>query len=97
MLHIDNSEKLLAFRRGSGVFAFNFHPSHSQREFFLPVKQPGEYEVILATDNYDFGGQGRIANAQGYTAKVEDGKLGFRIYLPSRTAVVLRKRREKRN
>jgi len=95
-LWISNSDKTMAFRRGAGIFVFNFHPSHSQREFFLPVKQPGEYEVILATDNYDFGGQGRIANAEIYTARVEGGKLGFRIYLPSRTAVVLRKRREKK-
>ena len=49
--------------------------------------------MILASDNYDFGGQGRIANAQIYQAeKQPNGSIGFRIYLPSRTAIVLKKK-----
>lgn len=92
-LWTSNTDKLLAYKKGDLVFAFNFHPEHSYDGFFLPVGEPGEYEVILATDNFDFGGQGRIANAKIYEADKEaQGDTGFRIYLPSRTAVVLRKR-----
>jgi len=91
-LWTSNEEKLIAYRKGDVIFAFNFHPERSYDGFFLPVTEPGEYEVLLATDNYNFGGQGRIANAQIYRTKMDDqGRLGFQIYLPSRTAVVLRK------
>jgi len=99
-LWISNEEKIMAYSKGNTVFAFNFHPQRSYESFFLPVEQPGVYEVILATDNYDFGGHGRTANAQLYNAQRDgQGRLGFLIYLPSRSAVVLKKqspdRREK--
>ncbi len=95
-LLISNEDKLLVYKKGELVFAFNFHPWQSYDGLFLPVGEPGEYEVALASDNSCFGGQERISNTQLYeAAKNKQGETGFRIYLPSRTAVVLRKRREK--
>ena len=92
-LWTSNDDKILAYKKGELVFAFNFHPERSYDGFFLPVGEPGEYEVALATDNFDFGGHGRIANAQVYAAADNgQGNVGFRIYLPSRTAIVLKKR-----
>ncbi len=90
-LALDNSAKTMVYKKGSAVFAFNFHPSQSYTDLFLPVPEAGDYEVILATDDFCFGGQGRIYH-QTYTAQVQpDGKPGFTLYLPSRTAVVLKK------
>ena len=73
------------------MFAFNFHPVSSYDGYFLPMPEPGEYQVILASDDYCFGGQGRTYHST-YTAVTQpDGTVGFRIYLPSRTATVFRK------
>ena len=90
-LALDNWAKTIVYKKGSAVLAFNFHPENSYDGFFLPVQEEGEYTVCLSTDDFCFGGQGRIYH-QTYTAqRQEDGKLGFRLYLPSRTAVVLKK------
>ena len=92
-LQLHNTDKTLVYKKGTAFFAFNFHPTNSYEGFFVPTGEEGQFKVILASDNYDFGGFGRIANAEVYTAeKQPDGQIGFRIYLPSRTAVVLKKK-----
>ena len=92
-LLLNNTDKTLVYKKGTAYFAFNFHPVNSYDGLFVPVEDEGEYKVILASDNYNFGGHGRIANDYIYTAeKQEDGRIGFKIYLPSRTAVVLKKK-----
>lgn len=86
------ADKVMIYRRGRAVFAFNFHPTQSYTGYFLPVDEPGDYEVILSSDDQAFGGQNRIA-AQTYIAyRHPDGRTGFQVYLPSRTAIVLRKK-----
>ena len=86
-------EQTIAFSRKGLLFAFNFHPVNSYDGFFLQTDEEGLFRVILASDNYDFGGYGRVANAQVYEAKRQaDGRIGFQIYLPSRTAIVLKKK-----
>ena len=48
-------------------------------------------EVILSSDDHCYGGQGRVWH-QTYTAtKQPDGRIGFQVYLPQRTAIVLKK------
>jgi 1,4-alpha-glucan branching enzyme len=90
-LALDNTAKTLVYEKGS-VFAFNFHPVNSYEGCFLPMPEPGEYDVVMSTDDFCFGGQGRIYH-QTYATTEQDGKCGIRIYLPSRTAVVLRKKK----
>ena len=92
-LHLHNEDKTLVYKKGTAFFAFNFHPINSYDGFFVPTGEEGAFKVILASDNFDFGGQGRIANAEIYRAeKQPDGRIGFKIYLPSRTAIVLKKK-----
>ena len=92
-LYLHNTDKTLVYKKGSAFFAFNFHPVNSYDGFFLPTDEEGLFRVILATDNYDFGGYGRIANAQIYKAERQpDGRIGFKIYLPCRTAIVLKRK-----
>lgn len=91
-LYISNAEGLIAYQRGTTIFAFNFHPTRSYPDFFLPTGTPGTYHVLLDTDRTAFGGQARISNTLTYTAQVApDGRCGFFLYLPSRTAVVYKK------
>ncbi len=89
-LWLDNGAKTLIYQKGQGVFAFNLHPNNSYEGFFVPVPQAGRYQVVFATDDYCFGGQGRIYHAE-YETTVQDGKNGVLLYLPSRTALVLKK------
>ena len=90
--YLHNGEKTLVYEKGNTVFACNFHPWRSYEGCFLPVTEAGEYEVILTTDDYCFGGHGRIYHER-YTTKEENGRTGIRLYLPSRTAVVLKKKK----
>ena len=91
-LWVDNGTKLLAYQKGSGIFAFNFHPTDSYPGWFLPVPEPGEYEVVMSTDDLCYGGQGRIWH-QSYFSIEREGQPGVCVYLPSRTAVVLKKKK----
>ena len=95
-LMLDNTDKVLVYKKGGAYLAFNFHPYHSYDGRFVKVDEEGQYKVTMTTDDYCFGGQGRIWH-QTYTAeKQADGTYGFRIYLPSRTAVVFKKLPKKR-
>ncbi|MBP3634828.1 MAG: alpha amylase C-terminal domain-containing protein [Oscillospiraceae bacterium] len=90
---IGQDDKTLVYERKGLVFAFNFHPSYSPDGYFVPVEQEGKYKVVLTTDEGRFGGHDRISTTYVYDAvRQPDGKIGFRIYLPSRTAVVLKKK-----
>ena len=89
---IHNDDKVIIFTKGDLVFAFNFNPVNSYTDYFIPVDSAGEYSVVLSTDNENFGGFGRVDENYLYTAKkFGDKRIGFNLYLPSRTAIVLKK------
>ncbi len=90
-LYIDEGAQVLVYERGGVVFAFNFSPSNSYDGYFVKTGKKGSYEVIMTTDEECYGGWSRIAKPYVYTAEKGEGDIGFRMYLPSRTAVVLQK------
>ena len=90
-LMIHNDDKLMVYSKGEAVFAFNFHSSRSYEGLFLPMESEGEYQVLMSTDDFCYGGNGRIYHQTYSTVKNADGKVGIKVYLPSRTAVVLKK------
>ena len=90
-LWLDNSAKTLVYQKGGGLFAFNFHPENSYEGCFLRMPEAGEYDVVMSTDDFCFGGQGRIWH-QTYETVEYNGMPGIRLYLPSRTAVMLKKK-----
>lgn len=92
LLALDNTAKTLVYKKGDAVLAFNFHPMDSYNGYFLPMPNVGEYKVVMSTDDYCYGGQGRIWH-QRYTTVEQDGRAGILLYLPSRTAVVLKKKK----
>ena len=90
-LSLDNEDKTLVYQKGAALFAFNFHPTRSAVRFFVKTPEPGQYRVVLSTDDAPYGGQKRIWHQTYQAAPNEIGEPGFYMYLPSRTAAMLRK------
>ncbi len=84
-LYLHNDDKVMVYEKGDVLFVFNFHPERSFTGYGIPVPEKGNYQVVMSTDDFSFGGQGRIYH-QSYT-----GINNFSMYLPSRTATVLKK------
>ncbi len=92
---LDEERKLIAFQRKGMLFAFNFHPSQSYPDLTIPVYGTGAYTVELSTDDERYGGQNRIAHMDYPVTGEGDGRH-VQLYLPARTAVVLRECRSRK-
>ncbi|XP_066995367.2 1,4-alpha-glucan-branching enzyme [Anabrus simplex] len=84
-------DKVIAFERAELLFIFNFHPTKSFTDYRIGVELPGEYKVVLNTDDEKFGGHRRVdASISHFT--FPEGFAGRRhsiqAYLPCRTALV---------
>lgn len=92
-LWLDNDRKVIAYRNKDLVYIYNFHPQNSYVSFAIPINDKGEFKVILDTDQEEFGGLSRIAHDVVYkTERLEYTDYdGIHIYIPSRTALVLKK------
>jgi 1,4-alpha-glucan branching enzyme len=84
-------EQTCAFYRGTLLFVFNFHPEQSQENVLIPVHQPGEYTVVLSSDDPEYGGFGNVRK-QTYSSKMFEGKHYIELYIPSRTCFVLKEK-----
>ena len=97
---MDRDLKLLAFERGGFLFIFNFHPDRSVPDLAIEAP-PGAYDLVTSTDDAEWGGQGRISPGQRFfTVPLREGNAlrhCLRLYLPARTAVVLRFLRSENN
>ena len=93
LLHLHNDDKLFAFQRGSFVFVFNFHPATSYTGYGIRTTA-GEYELAMDTDEFRFGGYGRLAPGQRFLTRARTGEPAAAqvlLYVPARSALVLRK------
>lgn len=88
-----SSDRILAFMRAGLLFVFNFHPTTSFSDYRMEVP-PGKYMAVLDSDEKKYGGHGRIRPDQEYFTMPERTLGGIkhwiRLYLPTRTALVLR-------
>ena len=73
MLLMKNPEQACAFYRGTLLFVFNFNPTQSLENVLIPVHQPGEYTVVLSSDDPKYGGFNNVKK-QTYSTKKFDGK-----------------------
>ena len=90
MVHEDF--KLLVYRRGPLVFAFNFHPTQSYPDLRVPVPDPADYRLLLDTDDGQFEGFARVAGGITYPRQNtpwQGRQQSVNIYLPNRSAQVL--------
>ena len=91
----NDGDQILAFMRGNLIFVFNFSPTRSFPDYGFLVPT-GSYDVILNTDAKDFGGNGltddTITHFTNYDPLyVKDRKEWLKLYIPARSAVVLKK------
>jgi len=91
MMLMKAPEQTCAFYRGSLLFVFNFHFCNSLNNVLVPVHQPGEYTVILSSDDEKYGGFNNV-KMQTYSSKVFDGKHYIELYIPARTCFVLKEK-----
>ncbi|KAF5393004.1 hypothetical protein D9757_001315 [Collybiopsis confluens] len=85
-------DKILVYERAGVLFVFNFHPTDSFTDYRVGVEVPGEYTVVLTTDEPRFGGFNNVKSGGQYlTTPFEwNGRKNFlQVYIPSRTALVL--------
>ena len=95
-----DDDQVLAFMRGDLVFVFNFNPSKSFDGYGI-LAPGGVYSTVLSSDDTAFGGFGNIdTTVEHFTvpdALYEPaGVERLPLYLPARTALVLRKHPAKR-
>lgn len=85
----DNDAKILAYRRGECLFVYNFHPFQSVENYEIPC-QKDKYKILLNSDSPDFNGFGNVDESMEYHALETSGRRCLKIYMPSRTVLVLR-------
>jgi len=87
----DPNDLVIAFEREGLLFVFNFHPVNSYTDYGLAV-DAGKYNILLCTDDPEFGGFNRIDTGITYRSMVERSfglKHNLKLYLPSRSGMVL--------
>ena len=91
----NDGDQVLAFMRGDLLFVFNFSPTQSFTDYGFLVPT-GSYDVVLNTDSKDFGGFGFADDSVTHFTNfdplyVKDHKEWLKLYIPARSAVVLKK------
>jgi 1,4-alpha-glucan branching enzyme len=91
-LAVHEEKKLLVFRRGPLVFAFNFHTERSYDGLRIPVPDARDYRTVLDADDRRFEGFGRSNPEARFPVQGEPlyGRpQSVQVYLPNRSALVL--------
>ena len=93
----NDTDQILAFSRNQLIFVFNFSPTRSFPDYGFLVPN-GTYNVVLNTDSWEYGGFGFVdENVKHITLAdplyEKDGKGWLKLYIPARSALVLRKKK----
>ncbi len=91
----NDGDQVLAFGRGDLVFVFNFNPTQSFTDYGFLVPK-GSYKTVLDSDSLEFGGYGRIDDGVEHFTLMDPlykkvRKEWLKLYLPARSAIVLKK------
>ena len=97
LLVADEQKKVLIFRRKSCIFALNFSPSGSYADYGFAAPE-GDWVNVLDSDRDSFNGFSRLGEGEHHIAVPEKNPNGpevydhtLYLYLPARTAQVLKK------
>ena len=91
----NEGDQVVAYSRGDLLFIFNWNGQKSFSDYGILVPS-GKYEVVLNTDAKEFAGFGladdSVEHFTNYDPLYEkDGKGWLKMYLPARSAVVLKR------
>ncbi len=91
----NEGDQVVAYSRGELLFIFNWNGQQSFTDYGILVPE-GKYKVVLNTDAKEFAGFGLSDDSvEHFTLHDElyaqDGKGWLKMYLPARSAVVLRR------
>ena len=91
----NDEDQVLAFQRKDLIFVFNFNPKKSFTDYGFLVT-PGKYMAVLNTDNPLYGGNGLTDDTVEHFTIADplyarEKKEWLKIYIPARTAVILKK------
>ncbi|MBE6357155.1 MAG: 1,4-alpha-glucan-branching enzyme [Lentisphaerae bacterium] len=89
-VRIDNQGKVVVFERNGYWFFFNFHPENSYPGYEVEVLR-GSYKTVLDSDDAAFGGFCRRQKEQCYFSMERRFGEVISLYLPSRTALILKR------
>ena len=95
----NDSDQVLAYQRGCLVFVFNFSPTKSFTDYGLLVEE-GSYTPLLDTDAEKYAGFGFCDDSIEHLTVsdklyADQHKGWLKLYLPARSAVVLRRNEKK--
>ncbi len=96
LMLLKEPEKVIAFYRNGLLFAFNFNSSESYTNVLIPVPANADYTLKLSSDDEQYGGQNLVEHMK-YTVKKFDGQYFVELYLPARTAVILKEGRVRKD
>ncbi|MDO4695671.1 MAG: alpha amylase C-terminal domain-containing protein, partial [Porphyromonas sp.] len=90
-----DKDQILAYSRGEHVYVFNFSPTRSFVDYKI-LAPTGEYSIIIDSDNPKFGGKGHNDSSINHFTSPDseytgEGKGFLSLYLPARTALVLKR------
>lgn len=91
----NDEDQVLAFQRKDLIFVFNFNPKKSFTDYGFLVTL-GKYMAVLNTDSPLYGGNGLTDDTVEHFTVADplyarEKKEWLKIYIPARTAVVLKK------
>ena len=94
----NDGDQVLAFSRRDLIFVFNFNPTKSFTDYGFLVPE-GDYSIVLNSDDKEFAGYGLVDNSQVHFTQhdklyARQKKGWLQLYLPARTAIVLKKNRQ---
>lgn len=94
LLLLKNPEQSIVFYRHGLIFAFNFSPTNSLTNVLVPVFNENDYTVVFCTDDFKYGGNG-LVHHMTYPTKKFNGQNYIELYIPARTAIVLKETQPK--
>lgn len=83
-----NEDKVLVFEKDNILFVFNWHSTHSYESYPIYSRHCTRANVLWSTDDFQFGGHGRVAHQAYSVTEVDKFCSQFLMYLPSRCAVI---------
>ena len=83
-------QQVIVFYRKGLMFAFNFSPVNSYTDVKVSLPNCADYTVAMTTDDWKYGGWGQIHHITYEAQRNDEGGSYISLYLPARTAMVLK-------